>query len=155
EGGEVFGVAAKDGKLLWKTPMFKGSSYAIAPTPIVLKDLVYVTAGYGAGCHLIKLTAADGKFTAEDQYNRRAQKSVKNTHGGAVVVGGHMYGHSEGVGWVCQELKKGTVVWNERNKLECKSGGVTAVEDMLYFFSDEGELALLKATPTGWDEHGT
>src|SRR5262249_19865990 len=72
-----------------------------------------------------------------------------------VLVGGHIYGHSEGLGWVCQELKQGTVVWNERNNLKCYSGAVTAADGMLYLYSDEGGVVLLKAAPGGWDEHGT
>src|SRR5262249_49430833 len=67
EGGVVSGFRAKDGKLLWTHPHFKGHSYAIAPTPIVRGNLVYVTAGYGAGCHLLEVTPGDnGKFTAKD-----------------------------------------------------------------------------------------
>ncbi len=156
EGGMVFGARAKDGKLLWQANMFSGESLAIAPTPVVRGDLVYVTAGYGGGCHLFKLTPADGKFTPEEQYtSKRIQKSVKNTHGGVVLVGDHIYGHSEGLGWVCQDFKTGKVVWSDRNQLECKSGGVTAADGMLYLYSDEGGMALLTATSTGWDEHGT
>jgi outer membrane protein assembly factor BamB len=155
DGGVVFGVAAKDGKALWTEPFFKGSSYAVAPTPIVRGNLVYVTAGYGWGCHLFELTPAGQGFKVKDLYGKRERKTVKNTHGGVVLVGDHIYGHSEGLGWVCQEFKTGTVTWNERNKLECKSGGITAADGSLYCLSDEGEIALLKATPEGWQEQGT
>ncbi|HYT92469.1 MAG TPA: PQQ-binding-like beta-propeller repeat protein [Gemmataceae bacterium] len=155
EGGVVFGVAAKDGAALWTEPFFKGSSYAIAPMPIVRGNLVYVTAGYGAGCHLFELTPAGKRLKAADRYEKRERKTMKNTHGGVVLVGNHVYGHSEGLGWVCQEFETGKVVWNERNKLECKSGATTAADGFLYYFTDEGEIALVKATPEGWQEQGT
>src|SRR5262249_36391652 len=67
-GGFVNGVAATDGKLLWSAPIFKGDSYAAAPTPIVKDNLVYVTTGYGGGCHLFEI-AKD--FTATDLFSKR------------------------------------------------------------------------------------
>src|SRR5688572_19287144 len=44
----IVGIAPKDGKVLWKEA-FPGAT-AVIPTPIVRDNLVYVTAGYGAGC---------------------------------------------------------------------------------------------------------
>lgn len=154
-GGIVQGVRAKDGKLLWTHPFFKGHSYAIAPTPIVHDGLVYVTAGYGAGCHLLKLTPAGEEFKVADLYRGRALKAMKNTHGGVVLVDGHVYGHSEGQGWVCQKLQTGAVAWSERNRLETRSGAITAADGMLYLYTEDGQAGLIKASPMGWDEHGT
>jgi outer membrane protein assembly factor BamB len=154
DGGVVSGVAANDGKLLWTGPMFKSSSYAIAPTPIIKDDLVYVTSGYGGGCHLFQLTLKGKTFAAKDLYPKKIQRSVKNTHGGMVFVGDHLYGHSEVLGWVCQELKTGTLAWNERDKLECASGAITCADGRLYLYSDEGTTVLLEADPKGWQESG-
>jgi outer membrane protein assembly factor BamB len=154
EGGVVSGFDARDGKVLWTMPLHNTSTYAIAPTPVVRDNLVYVTAGYGYGCHLFELARSGDAFEAKEVYSRRAQKSVKNTHGGVVLIGGHIYGHSERLGWVCQEFKTGNVVWSEGDKLETKSGAITAADGMLYLYSEEGTAALLKATPKGWQEHG-
>jgi outer membrane protein assembly factor BamB len=154
EGGVVSGFDARDGKVLWTMPLNKLSSYAIAPTPIVRGNLVYVTAGYDYGCHLFELSRSGEAFEAKDLYSRRAQKSVKNTHGGVVLIGDHVYGHSERLGWVCQELKTGSVVWSDRERLECASGAITAADGLLYLYSDEGTAVLLKATAEGWQEHG-
>jgi outer membrane protein assembly factor BamB len=154
ETGYVSGFAAKDGKVLWTETLNTGKSYAIAPTPVVRGDLVYVTAGYDYGCHLFKLTKAGDKFKAEDQYSRKARKSMLNTHGGVVLVGDHIYGHSENLGWVCQEFKKGNLAWRDKVQLECTSGAITAADGRLYLFSDEGEAVLLEASPKGWKEHG-
>jgi len=155
EGSAVAGVAADDGRLLWYQRFHKGHSYAVAPTPLIRGDLVYVTAGYGAGCRLLKITGKDGKFEAEEQYSTKAQKSLKNQHGGVVLVGDHVYGHSERLGWVCQDFKTGKNVWEEEAKLECEaSGSILAADGCLYLYSDQAEVALLKTTPDGWDEQG-
>ena len=41
-------------------------------------------------------------------------KVMKNHHGGVILVDGYLYGHSDGVGWVCQNFKTGEEVWAEQ-----------------------------------------
>ncbi len=154
DGGVVAGFDAKDGKVLWTAPLANISSFSIAPTTIVRGDLVYVTAGYDYGCHLYQLERSGDRFKATDLYKLRERRAVKNTHGGMVLVGEHLYGHSEKMRWVCQDFKSGKVAWEERDKLECNSGSITAADGMLYLYSDEGVAVLLAATPKGWEEHG-
>jgi outer membrane protein assembly factor BamB len=160
EGGVVSGFAAKDGKLLWSESTFKASkSYAIAPTPIVRKNLVYVTSNMnGPGCHLFELTAKGNGIAAKDLYPKKNHKKLKNDHGGVVLVGDHVYGHSGGQGWVCQELKTGNAGgnagWLDRTQLECRSGSIVAADGRLYLFSDAGTAVLLEADPEKWQESG-
>lgn len=143
-GGFVSGFAAKDGKVLWSMPIQKGHSYAICPTPIVDGNQVYVTCGYGGGCHLFEISK---EFKATELFSKKNQRSVKNTHGGVVLLGGFIYGHSEDLGWICQELKKpGNVIWDERNALECKSGAITAADGMLYLLTEEGMVGLVEVS---------
>jgi outer membrane protein assembly factor BamB len=158
KGGVVSGVRAKDGKLLWTHPFHEGDSYAIVPTPIVKDNLVYVTAGYGWGSRLIELkVAANGAVEAKELYtSKKQQRGLVNNHGGAVLVGDHVYGHSESRGWVCQELKTGKVAWDERNQLAVvKGGSVVAADGRIYLYTDEGNVGLIKATAEGWQEAGT
>ena len=153
-GGAVVGVDASNGKLLWYFPNPRYDVYAVVPTPIVRGNLVYATCGYNAGCNLLKISKeAGGVFKAEEQYKPRYQKVMKNEHGGVVLVGDDLYGYSDGLGWVCQKLKTGKVVWNEKNQLEGK-GSLTSADGQLYLFSDDGVAALIKASPEGWQESG-
>jgi len=150
-GGATVGVRASDGKLLWKV---EDNSYMIAviPTPVVAGDRVFVTSGYSAGCKLIKLAPdSNGGTTAEKVY---ASKNVTNHHGGVVLVGNHIYGHSDSSGgnWVCVDLATGDEVWTATN-LKVK-GSVTYADGMLYCYSEAGTLALVKATTDGWSETG-
>lgn len=144
------GVAPKDGTLLW----YYGKAdfrTAVIPTPIYHDQQVYVTSGYGAGCDLIKLTPDAKGFKAERVYTN---KNMVNHHGGVVLIGENLFGYSDGArGWICQDLKSGNIVWQEKQKL--KKGSLTCADGMLYCYSeDKGIVALVQATPSGWKESG-
>jgi outer membrane protein assembly factor BamB len=149
-GQGVAGVAAGDGKLLWHhaKPDYRT---AVIPTPIFHDNHVYITSGYSAGCDLLKLTP-DGQGTrAEKVY---ANKHMVNHHGGVVLVGEHVYGYSDSSrSWVCQNFKTGEVVWSAQRKLG--KGSVTCADSLLFCYSeDDGILAVIDASPKGWQERG-
>lgn len=145
----VAGIAAADGRLLWRAA--RKGSVAVVPTPIFHDGLVYVTSGYGAGCNLFKIGSADGKFSAEQVY---ANKLIANHHGGVVLVGDFVYGHSDNKGWTCQEFKTGKAVWQEKSKLG--KGSIVYADGMLYLRgeADKGTVALVEASPEGYRELG-
>jgi outer membrane protein assembly factor BamB len=146
----VAGVAAKDGTLLWRYLKKPAYGDVVIPTPIFHDGSVYVSAGYGAGCDLIKLTLAGQKFKAEKVYSN---KTMVNQQGGVVLVGGHLYGYSEGKGWVCQEFKSGSMVWSEKRALG--RGSLTYADGKLYCYSeDEGVVIVADASPAGWKPLG-
>lgn len=138
----VFGVSATDGKVLWRQN-FPGLT--VIPTPIVQSPFVYVTAGQGAGCKLLKIGAGN---EAEVVYEN---KVMKNQHGGVVLLDGYLYGHSDPNGWVCQNFLTGAQVWAERNRLG--KGGLTCAEGLLYCQEEtKGDVALVEASPKAWHE---
>jgi outer membrane protein assembly factor BamB len=77
---------------------------------------------------------------------------MKNNHGGVVVIDDHVYGHSEGLGWICQERKSGELKWDERNKFNCTSGAITAADGLLYLYTDGGVVALVEPSPDAFKE---
>jgi outer membrane protein assembly factor BamB len=141
--GFVSGVAAEDGKLLWSMPV-KNDSYDIGNTPIIADSLVYVTTDNPvSGCHCFTF---DAKFKGKDLYSKKNQKVMKNNHGGVVLVGGHVFGHSIGA-WVCQDIKTGAEAWAERETLNCHSGSLVAADGLLYLLTDGGTVGLIEASP--------
>ena len=79
--------------------------------------------------------------------------TMKNHHGGVILVGEYLYGYSDGVGWLCQDFKTGESVWSDKEKLG--KGCLTCVDGMLYLMGeDEAEVVLIEASPEGWHEHG-
>ena len=142
----VVGLSPEDGRLLWESP-WPGST-AVIPTPIYRDGQLYLTTGYGVGCQLLRLEGTAG--SVEVIYEN---KHMKNKHGGVVVVGDHIYGFSDGVGWLCQDWSTGEKVWSERKALG--KGSLCYADGMLYCLGeDEGEVVLLEASPAGWQERG-
>jgi outer membrane protein assembly factor BamB len=147
-GQSLAGVAAKDGRLLWRFE--RTSRTAAVPTPICHKDFVYASSGYGAGCTLLKISGQGNELSAEEVYSN---KNMVNHHGGVVLFEDHVYGYSDGKGWVCQDFKSGELVWQERNKLE--KGSLIHADGRLYCYGEkDGTLVLIEASPKGWMEHG-
>jgi len=146
-GRSVFGVAP-DGKLLWRADR-KGRTATI-PTPIIYKDHVFVTSGYGVGCNLFKVTKDGDAFKTEQVYE---SKVMVDHHGGVVRVGDYIYGHSDGKGWVCQKYDTGEIVWSNPG---VGKGAVTYADGRLYTRSEggKGTVALVEASPDAYKETG-
>jgi outer membrane protein assembly factor BamB len=131
-------------------PIFKEVSYHISPAPVVRDDVVYITTNNAvSGCHCFEI---DKAFTATERYPKKNQKVMKNDHGGVALIGDHVYGYSNNLGWVCQEFKTGELVWGENSKLICRSGALIAAEGLLYLLTDEGEVGLVEANPESFRE---
>ena len=139
----VVGIAPNDGRLLWQTS-FPGRT-AVVPTPIVRENEVYVTAGYGAGCKLVRIGAGNDVTTVYEN------KVMKNHHGGVILVGDYLYGHND-LAWACQNFKTGEEVWSQR---AVGKGAVGYADGMLYCLDEgSGAVVLADASPKGWKEHG-
>jgi outer membrane protein assembly factor BamB len=174
------GFDANSGKMLWSFGEI-GRRTAVIPTPIVAGDLVYVTAGYGAGCECLRLKpSGSGAVDAEKVYVNR---NIVNHHGGVILHKGHIFGHSDQIpssalkkkdenqvevrggqrrrggpnGWCFQNLQTGELKWHqsrEGNKGLGK-GSVTFADDRFYCYDERsGECVLVDATENGWEEHG-
>jgi len=138
------GVSARDGSVLWRNA-WPGRT-AVIPTPIVHRNEVYISSGYGAGCR--KITVGGANEVTEDYSN----KNMKNKHGGVLLLKGHLYGYSDGRGWTCQSLKSGDVVWDSK---KFGKGCVFYADNRLYCLEESsGQVVLAAADTGGWKEHG-
>jgi outer membrane protein assembly factor BamB len=138
------GIAAKDGKLLWISDFPKGRT-AVIPTPIIKGNNVYVTAAYGAGCKMVTIGANNEVTTVYEN------TVMKNHHGGVILIGDHLYGHSDGYAWVCQNFMTGEEVWGHR---DFRKGAIAYADGKLYCLEEgSGTLVLAEASPAGWKEH--
>ncbi len=138
------GVSARDGSILWRNA-WPGRT-AVIPTPIVHRDGIYISSGYGVGCR--RITIGAGHDVSEDYSN----KNMKNQHGGVLLLDGHLYGYSDGRGWTCQNLQSGEVVWDSK---KLGKGCVVYADKRLYCLAESsGTVALAAADTRGWKEHG-
>ncbi len=148
------GVDAEKGKLLWTWEREPAYGDVVIPTPIYHDSHVYISAGYRpATCELIQIAEKKGTFSAKGVYKQAATKVMKNSVGGSVLVDGHVFGHSDKVGWVCQEFKTGKRVWADKQALG--TGSLVYADGHLYCHGEEdGEVVLIEASPTPWNEKG-
>jgi outer membrane protein assembly factor BamB len=152
----VIGVAASDGKFLWRSD--KGANgVANCAMPIFADDCVFTSSAYGAGDALVKLTA-DGKggAKAEEVY---ATKKMQNHHGGVILYQGDLYGANggnEGGNLVCLDFKTGEVKWDERNdkQHQVKKGATTLADGRLYYRQEDGTMTLSEPSPKEYIERG-
>ncbi len=143
---EFAGFDAATGKVLWQAKFPKGRT-AVIPTPIYDDGIVYVSAGYNAGCKAIKLGP---KHEVETLYE---EKDISNHHGGVILVDDHLYGyHSSRGGWSCQNFKTGKIEWAEKS---LGKGAIGYADGMIYCVSEKkGEVTLAEASPKEWKERG-
>lgn len=142
----LVGLAPSDGAVLWQFP--RPGSVATIPTPVAHNNKVYATCGYGVGCVLVNV--AEGN-TVTEVYDDN--KVMKNKHGGVILLDGALYGHSDGVGWLCQDFETGKQIWRERGALEM--GGIAYADGRFYCVGEEtGDVVLIDASPDGWKERG-
>jgi outer membrane protein assembly factor BamB len=138
---KVIGVDPENGDVLW-TANFPGR-VAVIPTPIYSKGYLYVTAGYGIGCRLLKLGGKEPEVVYENN-------NMVNHHGGVILVDGKLYGHSDKGGWTCQDFLTGETVWKDES---LGKGGVGFAAGHLVCVDEKsGEVALVEASPSGWKE---
>jgi outer membrane protein assembly factor BamB len=143
-GTAVAGVDAKDGKLLWQYT-WSSRSNANIPTPVFQDGYVFITAGYGTGAALVRLTATDGRLKASEVYVNR---TLSNHHGGVVRIGDALYGTNNS-SLMCLDFKSGARKWQERS---VGKGSIAAADGYLYVRGENGPVALVEATPAGYKE---
>ena len=148
----VTGLDVESGQVRWQAE-WPGRT-AVIPTPIYHQNHVYVTSGYGVGDMLLRLGEKDAEAAPETTVERvYRNKVMKNHHGGVILFDGHLYGHSDKAGWICQDFLSGKVVWRERKALG--KGAIAFADGHFYCLGEQdGDVALIEASTEGWKEHG-
>jgi outer membrane protein assembly factor BamB len=142
----LVGVDAKTGKFLWRYDKTTKNSPAVIPTPVAHNGYVYSSAARVGG-GLVKLKAKDGAIEAEPVYFKA---SLPASIGGAVRIGDYLYG-TTGTGLSCIEFATGNEKWQNK----CVGAGAICFADgLLYIHGENGETALVEATPEAYREKG-
>jgi outer membrane protein assembly factor BamB len=153
----LVGVAASDGKFLWRYDQAANSHGINCSTPIYLDGMVFAASAYGAGGGLVKLSKdADGDVKAEELYS---SKRMQNHHGGMIVVDGCLYGANggnEGGALVCLDFQTGNVLWDDRDSAERRApkGSVALADGRLYYRTEKGTMLLIEPNRKEYVERG-
>ena len=142
----LVGVDARNGKFLWRYDKTAQGSPANIPTPVSREGYIYSATGRG-GAGLIRLSMNQGSAEVEQVY---ASPKLPTAIGGTVLLGDYLFG-TTGQALVCAEFKTGDVKWTER---AVGAGSICYADGRLYLHGENGELALVEATPEGYRERG-
>jgi len=153
----LVGVAASDGKFLWRYDRTANSHGINCSTPIYHDGLLFSASAYGAGGGLVKLSKdPNGGVKAEEVYSTR---KMQNHHGGMILLDGCLYGANggnEGGALVCLDFKTGNVLWDEREDAEHRApkGSVALADGRLYYRTEKGTMLLVEPSPKQYVERG-
>jgi len=139
----LIGLDAATGKLLWSHR--HPNTYSVhANTPIYHQGELFFFSGYGQGGGKLKLSE-DGNSISKVWFNSKADSRM----GGAVQVDGHIYMSGDANReWRCVDWESGKESYAAT---DIAKGAVIYADGMLYCYSERGELALVKADPSGFD----
>lgn len=144
-GKRVLGASLEDGSLLWSHP-WKTSYDANCSQPLVVDDShVFVSSGYGHGAALLKVTAQGDGFAAEQVWFNR---NMKNKFNPSVFVDGVVYGLDEGI-LAAVDVWTGERHWKGGRY---RYGQLLYAADHLIVVSEDGDLALVEASPEAYRE---
>jgi outer membrane protein assembly factor BamB len=146
-GGGIVGVDARTGAVLFSNNWSAGNT-ANCPTPAYADGHIFWSNGYGRGGICLKLSAADGKVSAEQAWTTR---ELECHHGGYIIHEGYVYGNHGG-GWSCLELTTGKKQWSAPG---VGKGSLCFADGMLYLFSENGgQAALATCSPQSLEIRG-
>jgi outer membrane protein assembly factor BamB len=143
-GTGLVGIDAQTGTFIWEYKNTKGN--ANIPTPVALNDLIYSSASRTGG-GLIQLTSPEDSVRFREIY---FDSKLPTANGGSILIGDYMYG-SNNQTLQCVEFKTGKVMWEDAS---IAPGSLCSAENLLYFHGENGDMALIQATPDGYHELG-
>jgi outer membrane protein assembly factor BamB len=153
-GRGAIGVEAATGRFLWGYNRI-ANGVANITAPLVRGDYVFVTTSYKTGAALLHITRQGDQFSVAEVYFL-GPRQFENHHGGVVAVGDYLYGGSgqnKGVP-VCLQLSTGEIAWKGQAPAP-GSASVLACEAGILFRYDRGLVALVEATPEGYQVKST
>ena len=147
-GSRTISVAPADGKLLWEH-VWQAGVGIVQPAVVADHDVLLTTgdAMGGVGIRRIAVSHATSNWQVEERWTSRGLKPYFNDF---VVHNGHAFGFDGSI-LACIDLADGQRKWKGGRY---GSGQLVLLpeQDLLLVLSEEGELALVKATPEQFTE---
>ena len=125
----------------WETQYDVNAAMPIFVSP----DRILLSSGYGNGAMLIRLRAAGDRI---DVYEVWRSRGLKNQFSSSVLVDGHFYGFDDSI-LKSVRVEDGAENWRARG---FGHGSLFYADGLLVVLSDKGKLALVRATPDGFEE---
>ncbi len=142
----VIGINRETGVLLWSHS--QPNKWSVhANTPVYGDGAIYYLSGYGKGGGRLNLNS-DGTGITSKWFNEKADNRI----GGAVYIDGFLYSTGDNFREsFCIDGSTGEIKWSSK---DVGKGVTIAADGMLIFYTERGELALVEATPNGFNLKG-
>jgi outer membrane protein assembly factor BamB len=141
----LVGLRPVTGEVLWEHGWVTQADINVAQPIVVAENRVFVSSGYGVGAAVFELTPdGDGFAVAEVWRNIR----MKNRFASSVLHDGYLYGLDESI-MACVDVETGDLQWKAGRY---GYGQVVLADGHLIVLTEDGDLALVRATPEGHDE---
>ncbi len=141
----VVGLTPENGTLLWEYAWDTDNGINVSQPIMVDRNRFFISSGYGKGAALVEVKGSGNKFTASTVWEN---KNMKNKFNSSVLYNGYVYGLDEGI-LVCLDVNTGERKWKDGRY---GYGQVVLAGDHLIVTSDQGDVALVKATPSQYTE---
>jgi outer membrane protein assembly factor BamB len=139
----LVGLDPASGRVLFQRPWRARMAASVnAATPLVIGDLIFVSAEYGPGAGVLRLNGS----TLTDLW--ASDEALSNHYATSVQLGGFLYGYHGrqefGPSFRAVELRTGKVRWSQDR---FRAGSVTLAGNRLLILRETGELVLAAASP--------
>jgi outer membrane protein assembly factor BamB len=141
----VVGLAPENGAMLWNYPWNTDMGINVSQPIMVDRNRFFISSGYGKGAALVEVKGSGNSFTASTIWEN---KNMKNKFNSSVLHNGYIYGLDEGI-LVCLDVNTGERKWKEGRY---GYGQVILAGNHLILTSDQGDLALVNASPDKYTE---
>ena len=141
----LVGVAAKDGRLLWRHPWQTGPDVNAATPVFLAPDRLFISSGYGKGAAVIQLIFQNGQFAVKKVWRNR---SMKNHFATSIHRKGYLYGFDNAI-LKCIAAETGQEQWRKRG---FQKGSLIFADGYLIVLGEQGKLALVEAIPEAYIE---
>jgi outer membrane protein assembly factor BamB len=148
-GGGATSVAPADGSTLWEHSWDTGVAI-VQPAVADENGVVLITGGDamgGSGTRRLAVAHGSGGWTVEERWTSKGLKPYFNDY---VVHKGHVFGFDNSI-LACIDLKDGARKW-KGGRYGHGQMVLLPDQDLLLVLSEDGELALVKATPDQFTE---
>jgi outer membrane protein assembly factor BamB len=141
----LLGLSTDGQTVLWEYPWTTFSDINAAQPVVVAENRVFVSSGYGVGGAVVELTPAERGFAVREVWRNIR---MKNQFSGSVFHDGYLYGLDEAI-LACVDAATGDLKWKGGRY---GYGQVMLASGRLIVLTEDGDLALVRATPQGHDE---
>ena len=141
----VVGLAPENGALLWSYPWDTEGGINVSQPIMVDANRFFISSGYRKGAALVEVKGSGNSFTASTVWENN---NMKNKFNSSVLHNGYIYGLDEGI-LSCLDVNTGERKWKDGRY---GYGQVILAGGHLIITTDQGEVALVKASPAQYTE---